>query len=172
MDVGERAALVEVPVTLESAIGSRDRAVDSDHGRLGFRGDDDGLDSTGPAWRGDARRAPQRDVGRRDRVSGLHGVEGLRPVQRFPRNAGRRPERQRADIAVFVGAGEHGQPGAGPVEALGLGDRDESEPALREPLRPDRPRLGVPLVRDGNVARVEFEDRRETGCDGALHPSA
>jgi hypothetical protein len=51
MDVGERAALVEVPVTLESAIGSRDRAVDSDHGRLGLRGDDDGLDSTGPAWR-------------------------------------------------------------------------------------------------------------------------
>jgi hypothetical protein len=30
----------------------------------------------------------------------------------------------------------------------------------------------VALVGHGNLARVEFEDRRETGCDGALHLTA
>jgi hypothetical protein len=172
MDVGERAALFEVPVTFESAIGSRDGAVDLDHGRFGVRGDGDGLDVTGPARRGDARRAPQRDVGRRDRVSGLHGVEGLRAVQWLPRNARWRPERHRADAVVSVGGGEQRQPGPGPVEALGLGDRDEPEPALREPLRPDRPWLLVPLVRHRNLTGVDLQDRRKTGCDGALHPGA
>ena len=46
---------------LESALGSRDGAIDSDHGRFGFRGDDDGLDSAWQARRGDARRAPQHE---------------------------------------------------------------------------------------------------------------
>ena len=48
--------------------------------------------------------------------------------------------------------------GPGQLNVAGLGDLDEPEPSLREPLVPDGPRLGVALLRDGDLGRVDLQD--------------
>jgi hypothetical protein len=163
MHVGERSALIGVPVALQSAPGPRQCSIDTNHRRLGFRSDRDGLDPTSTAWSSGGQRRPQRQVGRCDQIAGLNRVEGLRPAQGLPGDAGRGAERYGADTAFCVSGSEHRQPGAWPVEARRIGDRHEPEPALREPLSPDRPRLRVPLVRHGSLSGVQLQDRRETG---------
>ena len=117
-------------------------------------------------------RQPERDVGRGDHVAGFYGVEGLGAVPRFPRDTGGRSEGDCSDAAVSVGGPEHGQPWSGPVEARRIGDRDESEPAQREPLAPNRPGLRVAFIGDRNLTGIDLQDGCEASRDGALHPSA
>jgi len=83
-----------------------------------------------------------------------------------------RAERNRAHTALAVGGPHHRHPRSGPVEVRRIGDGYETEPALAEPLTPDRPRLRMPLTRDRNSRHVELKDRRQTRSNGSLHASA
>ena len=58
MHVGERSALIAVPVALQSAPGPRHCSIDTNHRCLGFRSDRDGLDPSlsGVQLQDDARR--------------------------------------------------------------------------------------------------------------------
>ena len=95
------------------------------------------------AWRRGLARRPQRRVGRSDHVARGHLRE--LPAERRPGQAGRRSVGDRGVLA------QHRDPRSRPVEALRVTDRHQPQPALGEPVAPNRPRLGVLRGRDGHA---------------------